>query len=365
MLWGLSVWFEIVISTGPAPTFDGDTVTSSSWITPVSATRTGARAWFSKSSSPQPPKSAVAIARPAHAVALIPTDWNLTEPDRFTRQYQVLQLLLDPQPDALREPPHERDVVGVLGSVAGHVDRLEEADAELRREVHRRRRETEVREGMVDREVDEPGEPLEQRHVREDRHRLLGAHHRGRHDRHAGAHSRAHEAAAAEAAQPIALPVQLAAGLLTLRKDEHELALIAEQPLRVVGMRPYEPDLVGEHADARIALEPVLSEHVERTRGRVLVFERLHDHRSVRGQGARVVGDDQRAALRRHVLNALDLHAKPVLVIEVEQGLHQVEDALRAAPVVDLTAGLGRWDQLAQLAQVRGREVARPGKVRT
>src|SRR5918994_6040444 len=288
MLWGLSVWFEIVISTGPAPTFDGDTVTSSSWITPVSATRTGARAWFSKSSSPQ--------------------------------------------------PPHERDVVGVLRSVAGHVDRLEEADAELRREVHRRRRETEVREGMVDREVDEPGEPLEQRHVREDRHRLLGAHHRGRHDRHAGARSRAHEAAAAEAAQPIALPVQLAAGLLTLRKDEHELALIAEQPLRVVGMRPYEPDLVGEHADARIALEPVLAEHVERPWVGVLVVDRLHDHRRVRWQRAGVVRDDQPAAARRHVLDALHLDPEPLPVVEVEERLDEGEGALRAAPGVGLPA---------------------------
>src|SRR5918999_3489829 len=182
MLCALSVWFEIVISTGPAPTFDGDTVPSSSWITPVSATRTGARGSFSKSSSPQPPRIAAAIASPAHAVALIPTTGNLTEPDRFTRQYQVIQLLLDAEPDPLGEPSHERDVVGVLGAVAGHVDRLEEADAELRREVHRRGREAEVREGVVDREVDEPGEPLEQTNVCEDRHRLLGAHHGGRHD---------------------------------------------------------------------------------------------------------------------------------------------------------------------------------------
>ena len=106
-----------MISTGPAPIFDGETVTSSSWITPVSAMRTGARASFSKSSSPQPAKSAAAIASPAHARTLVTTQGNLTEPDRFARQYQVVQLLLDPQPDALGEAPDERDVVGVLGSV--------------------------------------------------------------------------------------------------------------------------------------------------------------------------------------------------------------------------------------------------------
>ncbi len=42
-----------MISTGPAPTFAGATVTLSSRITPFSSTRTGGRGLFSKSSSPQ------------------------------------------------------------------------------------------------------------------------------------------------------------------------------------------------------------------------------------------------------------------------------------------------------------------------
>jgi hypothetical protein len=68
-----SVWFEIVISTGPAPSFDGDTETASFWITPVSASRIGARASFLKSSPPQPPSSATASAIPAQARNLVPT----------------------------------------------------------------------------------------------------------------------------------------------------------------------------------------------------------------------------------------------------------------------------------------------------
>ena len=183
------------------------------------------------------------------------------------------------------------------GSYCRQVDRLEEADPELRGQVHEAGGRPEVREGVVDREVDEPGQALEQRHVREDRHGLLGADHGGRHDRHAGAHRRAHEAAAAEAAQLVALPEQLAAALLSLGEHEHEPALVAEQALRVRRVRAHKPDLVREHADARIALEPVLAEHVQRPRTRVLVADRLHDHRRVRRQRAGVVRHDQRAAL--------------------------------------------------------------------
>ena len=231
---------------------------------------------------------------------------------------------------------HERQVVGILGPVARQVDRLEEADLELRRQVHQRRGEPELRERVVDREVDEPGQPLQQRHVGEDRHRLLGADHRDRHDRHAGAHRGPHEAAAPEAAQPVALPVELARALLALREHEHEPALVAQQALGVGRVGRHQPDLVGQHAHARIALEPVLAEHVHRPRARVLVADRLHDHRRVRRQRAGVVRHDQRAALGGHVLDALRLDAEPVAVVEVEQRLDQVEHALRAAPVVEL-----------------------------
>ena len=100
-------------------------------------------------------------------------------------------------------------------------------------------------EGVVHGEVDQPGQALEQRHVGEDRHRLLGADHGDRHDRHAGADRGAHEAAAAEAAQPVALPVELARSLLALGEDERQAALVAQQSLRVGGVGADQPDLVG------------------------------------------------------------------------------------------------------------------------
>src|SRR3982750_1805067 len=48
-----------------------------------------------------------------------------------------------------------------------------------------------------------------------------------------------------------------------------------QEPLRVGGVRRDEPDLVREHPHARVALEPVLAEHVERPPRGVLVAQRL------------------------------------------------------------------------------------------
>ena len=198
-----------------------------------------------------------------------------------------------------------------------------------------------------------------ERHVGEDRHRLLGADHGDRHDRHAGADRGLHEAAAAEASQPVALPVELAPALLALREHDRETTLVAQQPLGVGGVGRHQADLVGEHPDARVALEPVLAEHVQRARRGVLVADRLHDHRRVGRQRAGVVRHEQCAALGGHVLDALLLHPEPVAVVEVEQRLHQREDALRAAPVVEGSAGIGAWDQLAQLPQVEVGQLGR------
>ena len=57
----------------------------------------------------------------------------------------------------------------------------------------------EVGEGVVHREVDEPGETLHEWQVGEDRHRVLGTHHGDRHDRRPGTHRGSHEAAPPEA----------------------------------------------------------------------------------------------------------------------------------------------------------------------
>jgi hypothetical protein len=188
--------------------------------------------------------------------------------------------------------------------------------------------------------------------VGEDRHRLLRAEHRHRHDRHPRSHRGADEAAAAEAAQAVALPVELARRLLALGEHEHQPPLVAQQALRVRRVGGYQPHLADQHAHARVPLEPVLAEHVDRARARVLVPDRLHDHRRVGRQGARVIRHEQGAVIGGDVLDALDLDPEPVPVVEVEHRLDGVEHALRAPPVVQLAARLGGRHELAQLGQV-------------
>ena len=111
------------------------------------------------------------------------------------------------------------------------------------------------------------------------------------------------------------------------------------------------PILVTSIAEAGIALEEVLDREVQRARARVLLLDRLGDHRRVGRQRAGVVGDQQRAAGGRDVLDPLDLAAEPVVVEElVERRVEQALDALRAAPVGDLAVGLDRGQQRARVA---------------
>ena len=106
-------------------------------------------------------------------------------------------------------------------------------------------------------------------------------------------------------------------------------------------MRGHAADLRDQHREARIALEEVLDGDVQRARVRVLLADRLGDHRGVRRQRAGVVRHQQRAAGGGHVLDPLDLGAEPVAVEELdERGVEDALDALRAAPVVQPPLGL-------------------------
>ena len=167
------------------------------------------------------------------------------------------------------------------------VDRLQEADPELRRQVAEHPQRPEPGEGRRDREVDEPGEPPQDVDLAEDRRRLLGADDAGRDELRLGAHRRLDEAAAAEAAQPVAVAVELLGPLAALREDEHELALVVEQAMDVRRVRGDAADLRDQHREARIALEEVLDRQVEGPRVRVLLANRLGDHRARPGAARR------------------------------------------------------------------------------
>ena len=167
------------------------------------------------------------------------------------------------------------------------VDRLQEAQLELGRQVAQHAQRAEVRERGRQRHVQQPGELLQQVELGEHRRRLLGAHHAHGHDRHPRLHGRLHEAAATEAAQPVAVLVELLGALAALGEHQHELLLVVEQPLHVGRVGGHGSHLREQHREARVALEEVLDRDVQRPRVRVLLADGLADHRRVRAAARR------------------------------------------------------------------------------
>src|SRR3712207_833734 len=131
-------------------------------------------------------------------------------------------------------------------------DRLEEAARELRGQVEER----------AHRRVEQAGDVLQRSEVREDGLGLLRADERDRRDRHPRLERRLDEAAAAEAAQAVAVLEELLGPLAALGEHEHELLLVGEQALHVGRVRGHAAELRDEHAEARIALEEVLDGEV-------------------------------------------------------------------------------------------------------
>ena len=68
-----------------------------------------------------------------------------------------------------------------------------------------------------------------------------------------------------------------------------------------------------------------------------------------------MVGDDERAAVRRDVLDALDLAAEPEAVEEVGDGaVEEALDALGAPPVVEGALGLDGREEGAEVVVGEG-----------
>ena len=130
----------------------------------------------------------------------------------------------------------------------------------------------------------------------EDRHRLLVADDRHRHDRHAGAHRDLDEPAAAEAAELVPVAHELAGRLRALGEHEHELLVVVQEPVRVVGVRGDAAGARPQRAEHRERAEEVLGEPVHRAQQ--LGLDAVHDDRRVGRDRAAVVGDQERAAAR-------------------------------------------------------------------
>src|SRR3954454_4377312 len=300
---------------------------------PMIASTLGSR---SRACASRPPQY---VDRPVTRMRL---EWLFSaNPDRPPLGEHLEQLLLDPRADLVGDGLDESLVLPWRVAEVVGAQRLEEADLELRRQVARHPEGSAVRERRRQRHVEQAGDALQELEVGEDRRGLLGADDGDRHDRRPRAHRGLHEAAAPEAPQPVAVLVELLGALAALGEDEHQLALVVEQAVHVGRVGGHAADLWRQHREAGIALEEVLHRQIERARARVLLLDRLGDHRRVGRQRSRVVGDEQRAAVGGHVVDALDLDAEPVAVQELDGGaVDEALDALRAPPVVDAALGL-------------------------
>ena len=126
---------------------------------------------------------------------------------------------------------------------------------------------------------------------------------------HAGPHRDLHEAAAAEAAQLVALAVGLAGALGALGEHEGQLVLLAQEAVGVVGVGEHAADPRPQRADDRHLLEDLVGQAVHGAAE--LGLDAVHDRRGVGRDGAGVVGHEQRAAVGGDVLEALPLDAVP------------------------------------------------------
>src|SRR3954470_17703087 len=184
--------------------------------------------------------------RPPHSVdSPVMRIRRLSKPDGAALAQHVEQVLLDARADLVGDRLDEALVLPrlVTGAevVGGHG--RQEADLELRRQVARHAEQAEVRERRRQRDVEQAGQPLQGRQLGEDRRGLLGPHDRDGDQRRAGAHRSLDEAAAPEAAQLVAVLVELLGTLAALGEDEHELALVVEQPVHVGVVRRDATDL--------------------------------------------------------------------------------------------------------------------------
>src|SRR5436309_7095965 len=161
--------------TGPAPTRCGEICTPLSETTPVSCTGTGGRALFLKCEPPPQPATSTAPAsssetsrvRPLFILPTIPGR-SLSEPNGLPLGDKTVHFPLDPLPHTFREPLNKLEILRVRRPVAVERDGLEKPDLELRGQVHHPCRGAEVGERVVHGEVDQPGESLQERDVRED-----------------------------------------------------------------------------------------------------------------------------------------------------------------------------------------------------
>ena len=198
-----------------------------------------------------------------------------------------------------------------------------------------------------------PEQPRQRRDVADQRVDLLGADDRERHDRDAGAQrgaarSRRGRSAGACSAAENGLPMPLKPSGQTPTSSpppQHPLGVL------VAGQRG--AALAGQLADERHPEDQVGAERPQVPAG--VVVDGDHRHQGVDRDRARVVGDDQRAALGGDVLDAADLDPEPLLGDRPQQREHELlGDLVVEAELVDVVvAGQPAAQEGEQLGQLR------------
>ena len=212
----------------------------------------------------------------------------ISPPDAAAAAEHVVELLLDGVADALGRV-HDA-AARVAGLVGQHVEThgVEHPDAHLGRERHPHARSARGQHVGGDRGVGDAERPGQGRHLEQDRHRLLVADDGHRDDRHPRPHGDLHEPAPPEAAQLVALGVELAGPLRPLGEHHHELLLLAEQAVGVVGVGLDAAEAGPGHVDERHLLEHLVGQPVDGPAE--LALDAVHDRRGVGRDGAGVVG---------------------------------------------------------------------------
>ena len=154
-------------------------------------------------------------------------------------------------------------------------------------------------------------------HAREHRVGLLAADDRHRDDGRTRSKAELHEAAASESLQPVAIAKELPDALLALGEHRDE-RLALEEPLGVLLAGADGADAVGHVPEEREMKDPVFGEPAHAAVPRMLPAHGQAQHQAVERDGARVVGDEQAAALAGEALDAVRLDPEVPLVEQLE-----------------------------------------------
>ena len=147
-------------------------------------------------------------------------------------------------------------------------------------------------------------------------------------------------------------------------EHEHELTVVLQESVRVVGMRRDTAEAGPHRADERNGTEQVLCESIDGPME--FGFDAVHDRRRVGRDRARMVGHDQRTTVGRDVLEAFPLDPKPMPihgVIDPPSDLTHVFTATVGIDVATTDLGFVRFEvqSFGPLRRGNQRHAARDG----